>query len=63
MLMAGMVAMASMGEPMPEFRQENMPTGKGHVCGSDQVKGCKKAQPRNSSCQCGSGIKAKKCCK
>jgi len=35
----------------------------GVICGHDQGIDRMKSQPRNSPCQCGSGKKAKKCCR
>lgn len=47
---------------IPDFSSgSHKPVGKGHVVDSDNGKG-KKYQPRNQPCQCGSGLKAKKCC-
>lgn len=50
------------GIEMPHFRStEKHAPIRGRIVGRDNGKGRKK-QPRNSSCECGSGQKAKRCC-
>lgn len=41
--------------------ERHKPVGVGRIVGHDFGKGLK-TQPRNKPCQCGSGLKAKKCC-
>jgi hypothetical protein len=64
---AALLALASMGGV--EMPREIGSTGpginlrRGWVVGRDNGKDSRKEQPRNAECACGSGRKAKKCCK
>lgn len=48
--------------PGVKLEPDDFGGSRGHVCGRDRVKDAKRKQPRNQSCLCGSGVKAKRCC-
>jgi len=65
MQMAGAMAALAAGFVLPpgvKLELDEFGSSRGHVCGRDGVRGAKRKQPRNQSCECGSGLKAKRCC-